>query len=157
MADLKTVQVSLVADIGNYEGDSLGLTNYLREKAIVDLVGLCSTQLIHPEDLNGDNVGSYYDEDILGVEGESGVVLEETVAEPTETVPQKLSEILDTNLSTKISSFQEVIRYLDEIIKLDGVVAETVTPEAIITKFKTLEGLYSTFGQFTISSGMKVV
>lgn len=165
MADLKLVNVSMISGVGSYEGDTLGLALYLREQAISDLIKLLDQQLIY-DSLSETSISEENEEDIL-VESEDdsfgeGVSLKESeeifeVGVPVEVIPQKPSEILDVTISTKIDKFKGVIKYYDDIIILDGVVEDTITPSTIIQKFKELEGVYTYYGEFTLSSSLNIV
>lgn len=165
MADLKVTNISMVSDIGSYEGNALGLVLYLREKVISDLIKMLDSQLIH-DSLSEKSVLGENEEDIL-IESEEdslGEVISPKESEeifdvgvPVEVVPQKPSEILDVTISTKIDKFKNVIKYYDDIILLDGVVTETITPSTIIQKFKELEGVYTYYGEFTLSSSLNIV
>lgn len=164
MADLKVTNISMVSDIGSYEGNTLGLVLYLREKVISDLIKMLDSQLVYDSYTESTTIEEF--EEILVEDEESALgqslsekereeVFEEGV--PVEVVPQKPSEILDVTISTKIDKFKNVIKYYDDIILLDGVVAETITPSTIIQKFKELEGVYTYYGEFTLSSSLNIV
>lgn len=165
MADLKLTNVSMVSDLGTYEGNVLGLVLYLRSQAISDLIKLLDRQLIY-DNLSESSLSEESEEEIL-VENEEdtfGDVLSPKESEeifevgvPVEAIPQKPSEILDTAITTKIDKFKGVIKYFDDIIVLDGVVADTITSNTIIQKFKELEGVYTYYGEFTLSGSLNVV
>lgn len=159
MADLKLTNVSLVSDVGNYDGDVLGMVNFFRERVLTDLIELCETQLVSSEEF-GETDSITYD-DSYYVENELSEVEpeEELAGVPVENVdtPQLLSDILDTEISTKIGKFQAVISYFDNIIKLNGVVEETITATTIVQKFKELNGVFRVYGEFTLSNSLTIV
>lgn len=160
MADLKLTNVSLVSDVGNYDGDVLGMVNFFRERALTDLIELCETQLVSTEEF-GETDTISYDDNSYYVENELPEVEpeEEIAGEPLENAdaPQLLSDLLDTNISTKISKFQTVVSYFDNIIKLNGVVDNSITATTIVQKFKELNGVFRVYGEFTLSSSLTIV
>jgi len=165
MADLKATNISMVSDIGSYEGDALGLVLFLREKVISDLTKLLDGQLIYDSYTESTTIEEVEDEIIFEdgdsefgeslSEKESEEVFEEGI--PIEVIPQKPSEILDVTISSKIDKFNNVIKYYDNVITLDGVVTEEITPSTVIQKFKELDGVYTQYGEFTLSDSLDTV
>lgn len=164
MADLKVTNISMVSDIGSYEGNTLGLVLYLREKVISDLIKMLDSQLVYDSYTESTTIEEFEEILVEDEDSTSGQSLSEKEREevfeegvPVEVIPQKPSEILDIAISTKIDKFKGVIKYYDDIIILDGVVEDTVTPNTIIQKFKELEGTYTYYGEFTLSDSLNIV
>ena len=160
MADLKLTNVSLVSDVGNYDGDVLGMVNFFRERVLTDLIELCEAQLVSTEEF-GETDAISYDDNSYYVENELSEVepQEELAGESSISVdtPQLLSDLLDINISTKIGKFQAVISYFDNIIKLNGVVDNSITATTIVQKFKELNGVFRVYGEFTLSNSLTIV
>ncbi|WP_323705914.1 hypothetical protein P3U41_05790 [Mammaliicoccus sciuri] len=156
--DLKTVEVSFSGSIGELNGTGLELLTYLREVALTDLGGLIdlengvgSGEFTDSEELVGDEFGNEEEEDSFEREP-----LEE-IAELPETsdvidAPVDVSITLDSTIGTKIEKFSTVIKYFDSIIATNGVVDDTNVIMTMIDKFKLLDGVYNSYGDFTYST-----
>ena len=156
--DLKTVEVSFSGSIGELNGTGLELLTYLREVALTDLGGLIdqengvgSGEFTDSEELVGDEFGNEEEEDSFEREP-----LEE-IAELPETsdvidTPVDVSITLDSTIGTKIEKFSTVIKYFDSIIATNGVVDDTNVIITMIDKFKLLDGIYNSYGDFTYST-----
>lgn len=156
--DLKTVEVSFSGSIGELNGTGLELLTYLREVALTDLGGLidqengiASGEFIDSEELVGDEFGNEDEEDSFEREP-----LEE-IAELPETsdvidAPVDVSITLDSTIGTKIEKFSTVIKYFDSIIATNGVVDDANAIVTMIDKFKLLDGIFNSYGDFTYST-----
>lgn len=158
--DLKTMNTSVTSNIGNFDGTVLELVVFLRRRAISDLIRMVETQLVYSSEFYEDASTTYTKdlfitgkEERMEVDIEEQVALQDTV-EPA--VPQKFADILDTALGTKIVKFSNVITYFDNIIKADGIVASGSTQD-MINKFKELDGVFGSYGTFTISDTYRTV
>ncbi len=155
--DLKTKYVSLVADIGNFDGTIYDLVVFLRKRAISDLVRMCETQLVNENESFSDVGDTYRDspfQEGFEEQYEQAPELEEVESvDPVVTPPTNIYSYLDVNLGTKISSFQSVIAYYDSIIAVNGVITDTTNPALdMVNKFKELENVYTTYGSFELST-----
>lgn len=155
--DLKTKTVSMTSDIGAFEGTIFDMVLYFRSRAIGDLSSFCDAQLnVDAKDFA--DSGNTYVEDpfILGKDENYEVDPEEQIIDPAEEAvqpPQLTKDILDVNFGTKIGKFQSVISYFDNIISLDGIVADSSTiAQDIVNKFKELDGVYMFYGTFNVTT-----
>src|SRR5690606_5346339 len=74
-----------------------------------------------------------------------------------ETVDVDYSELYGTDTGAKLTSYANVIKDFDDIIKTNGVVEDSVTVTTIVNKFKTLDGLFNTYGDFVVSTSFTTV
>lgn len=171
--DLKLVDVTLQADIGNFDGTGLELLTYLREVALTDLNSMLDLEMgieegefedfeefeedmITPdEDIEEtfDREPSYLytssseDDEINSFADEQEEETEnETVA----------SEIYDVEMGNKITKFAEVIKYFDSVIVTNGVVSDENAIDTMIAEFKKLDGIYNTYGDFSFSTSFTI-
>lgn len=158
--DLKTMNTSVTSNIGNFEGSVLELVVFLRRRAISDLIRMVETQLVYSSEFYEDASTTYTkDVYITGKEERMEIDIEEQIAlddvvEPV--IPQKIADILDTTLGSKIVTFSNVITFFDNIIKADGIV-DTGSAQDMINKFKELDGVFGSYGTFTISDTYRTV
>lgn len=159
--DLKTIDVNFSGSIGEINGTGLELLTYLREIALTDLIGLieqengiANGEFSDSEEVVGDAFGDEYEEDSYErAPLEEVADLPETSDETEE--PTDVSLTLDTNIGNKIETFSVVIKYFDSIIAAKGVTSDENAVVTMINKFKTLDGIYNSYGEFTYSTSFK--
>lgn len=156
--DLKTSYVSVQTDFGSMNGRVLDLVMFLRKAAFSDLSRMIEQELIHSEpsyvstvndsDINDELIGDGYDEEVI-VDGEQEVLdTEPTVEEPE---PSTIENEFDTEISSKISKYAEVIGYYDNIIAANGEVPTITNPvDTYINKFNELDGIFQTYDYFDV-------
>lgn len=159
--DLKTINVSLKADIGDMDGNALNIVQYLREEAISELNKMLENELNIEVLEFTDYVETFAEDNFLNEDNDEGDLYErEPEIEYEEDLVEEdnLSELdtLDTGLGAKVILFADVIKFYDNIISTNGIVSDNVTTLDIINKFKTLEGVYNTYGEFTFSTNFTV-
>ncbi len=163
--DLKTINVSVTSDIGNIEGTALDLVIELRNTALSDSLNMIEQELSID---GGDFVdaGQEFSEDpfLEDEEEENEEYERQPVAEiedlpetSDETVDVDYSELYGTDTGAKLTTYASVIKEFDNIIKTNGVVADSVTVTTIVNKFKTLDGLFNTYGDFVVSTSFTTV
>lgn len=157
--DLKTINVSVTSDIGNIEGTALDLVIELRETALSDSLNMIE------QDLNIDSADfvdteeEFVEDVFLEDDGEEESYerepLEEVVdsAETSdENVDVDYSLLYDTNIGINLEKYTSVIKEFDNIIKTNGIVADSVTVTSIINRFKELDGVFNTYGDFVVTT-----
>jgi len=157
--DLKTINVSVTSDIGNIEGTALNLVIELREAALSDSLSMIE------QDLNIDSADfvdteeEFVEDVFLEDDGEEESYerepLEEVVdsAETSdENVDVDYSLLYDTNIGINLEKYTSVIKEFDNIIKTNGIVADNVTVTSIINRFKELDGVFNTYGDFVVTT-----
>lgn len=156
MANLKSVNLSLVGDNGTFDGNGLELVFYLREMAISDCVALLNHQLNIDKDFVDDALEQAESPYLLELQEYEKPAEQEVSDEPVEAiVPQKMAELYDMELSAKLLKYQQVLSYLDTIIKTDGETAQTVNQ--VLQKFLTLNNVDKHYGVFNVSLGFTEV
>ncbi len=155
--DLKTINVSLKADIGDMDGNALSIVRYLREQAISELNRMLENELNIDVLEFTDYTEAFAEDNFLNEDNDEGDLYErepELEYEEPAVEDDNLSELdlLDTGLGAKVILFAEVIKFYDNIISTSGIVDDNVTILDVISKFKSLEGVYNTYGDFTFST-----
>ncbi|RIO07132.1 hypothetical protein BUZ94_13430 [Mammaliicoccus sciuri] len=162
--DLKTINVSVTSDIGNIEGTALDLVIELREKALSDSLNMIE------QDLNIDSADfvdteeEFVEDVFLEDDGEEESYerepLEE-VADSSETSDENVdvdySLLYDTNIGINLEKYTSVIKEFDNIIKTNGIVADDITVTTIINKFKELDGVFNTYGDFVVTTSFTTI
>ncbi|MEB6232578.1 hypothetical protein [Mammaliicoccus sciuri] len=157
--DLKTINVSVTSDIGNIEGTALDLVIELREAALSDSLNMIE------QDLNIDSADfvdteeEFVEDVFLEDDGEEESYerepLEEVV-DSTETSDENVdvdySLLYNTNIGINLEKFASLIKEFDNIIKSNGIVADSVTVTSIINRFKELDGVFNTYGDFVVTT-----
>lgn len=159
--DLKTINVSVTSDIGNIEGTALDLVIELREAALSDSLSMIE------QDLNIDSADfvdteeEFVEDVFLEDDGEEESYerkpLEEVV-DSAETSDENVdvdvdySLLYDTNIGINLEKYTSVIKEFDNIIKTNGIVADSVTVTSIINRFKELDGVFNTYGDFVVTT-----
>lgn len=159
--DLKTINVSVTSDIGNIEGTALDLVIELREAALSDSLNMIE------QDLNIDSADfvdtekEFVEDVFLEDDGEEESYerepLEEVV-DSTETSDENVdvdvdySLLYNTNIGINLEKYASVIKEFDNIIKSNGIVANSVTVTSIINRFKELDGVFNTYGDFVVTT-----
>lgn len=161
--DLKLVDVTLQADIGNFDGTGIELLTYLREVALTDLNSMLDLEM-------GVDEGEFEDyeefpEDIYTPEEGLNEGFEREPSEEYEDLPETsddaferddVSELLDSDIGNKIIKFAEVIMYFDSIVSTNGIVDDENAITTMLNEFKKLDGIYNTYGDFTFSTSFTV-
>lgn len=165
MMDLKTINVSVTSDVGSIEGTALDLVVELREIALSDVFNMIEQELSIDNEEYTDTVEDYIEDPFLVDEEEENQSYErQPVAEivdlpetSDENVESDYSLLFNTDTGVKINTFSNVITEFDNIIKTNGVVADNITVTYIVNKFKTLDGVHNTYGEFVVSTDFTTV
>lgn len=161
--DLKTLNISLQADFGDMDGSGIELVSFLREKTLNDLMSMLELELdIQDGEFEDSEVIS---EDMYFVEDETEEEFEREPASEVADLPETSDETsnedeniisnLDKELGNKLAKFATVIKYFDDILKLNGVITGTdvnVVVNEIIAKFKEIDGIYNVYGDFIFTT-----
>lgn len=161
--DLKLVDVTLQADIGNFDGTGLELLTYLREVALTDLNSMLDLEM----GIDETDFADYeeFTEDMFTPDEDVDEALERKPSEEYEDLPETsdetfeqedVSELLDSDIGNKITKFAEVIKYFDSVVSTNGVVSDENAITSMINQFKKLDGIYNTYGDFTFSTSFTV-
>ncbi|WP_182477740.1 hypothetical protein [Mammaliicoccus sciuri] len=156
--------MSVTSDIGNIEGTALDLVIELREKALSDSLNMIE------QDLNIDSADfvdteeEFVEDVFLEDDGEEESYerepLEE-VADSSETSDENVdvdySLLYDTNIGINLEKYTSVIKEFDNIIKTNGIVADDITVTTIINKFKELDGVFNTYGDFVVTTSFTTI
>lgn len=157
--DLKTINVSVTSDVGNIEGTALDLIVELREIALSDSLNMIEQELSIDNTEFIDTEEEFIEDAFLEDDGEEESYerepLEEVV-DSTETSDENIevnySSLYDTNIGINLEKYTRVVKEFDNIIKTNGIVADSVTVTSIINRFKELDGVFNTYGDFVVTT-----
>lgn len=157
--DLKTINVSVTSDVGNIEGTALDLVVELREIALSDVFNMIEQELSIDNTEFIDTEEEFIEDAFLEDDGEEESYerepLEEVV-DSTETSDENIevnySSLYDTNIGINLEKYTRVVKEFDNIIKTNGIVADSVTVTSIINRFKELDGVFNTYGDFVVTT-----
>lgn len=157
--DLKEIKVSVTSDIGNIEGTALDLVIELREAALSDSLTIIEQELSIDSGDFVDTEEEFVEDGFLDeyTEEESfeRAPLEEVADIPEtsdESVPLDYSQLYTTDTGTKLAAYSNVIKEFDKMIKTNGIVDDNVTVTTIVNKFKELDGVFNTYGDFVVTT-----
>lgn len=165
MMDLKTIDVSVSSDIGIIEGTALDLTVELRELALSDTLNFIEQELSIDKGEYEEAEENYVDDPFLEDEEDEIENYERQPLAEIADLPETSDEgtavdystLYDTNMGVSLLKSANIVTEFDNIIKTNGVVSDTVTVEYIINKFKELDGVINTYGEFVISTSFTTV
>lgn len=163
--DLKLVDVSVASDAGIIEGTGLDLVVDLREIALSDTLNFIEQELSIDKGEYEDTGEDFVDESLLedseddfeSYERQPVAEIEDLPETSDETTEVDYSTIYDFDMGMNLSKSATVISFFDNIIKTNGVVEDTVDVQYIINKFKELDGVINTYGDFVISTSFTTV
>lgn len=172
--DLKLVDVTLQADIGNFDGTGLELLTYLREVALTDLNSMLDLEMgIEEGEFEDFEDFEEFEDDMITPDEDTEEIFDRepsylytssseddeinSFADEEESENETLaSEIYDVEMGNKITKFAEVIKYFDSVIVTNGVVSDESAIDTMIAEFKKLDGIYNTYGDFSFSTSFTI-